>query len=191
MRITHRNNDLSDRELLDKYKASGDLSHLGQLYNRYMHLVYGVCLKYLKDRDQSQDAVMEIFEQLVTKLREHEVDRFKSWLYVTSRNYCLMQLRKSKPEIRIEEYMIPDMESDEQMHPDSEDGLEKDLQKLEACIEGLGEEQKECVRLFFLKKNSYAEIVDKTGHPLKKVKSFIQNGKRNLKICMEANGGKK
>lgn len=188
MRITHRNIDLSDRELLDKYKTSGDLALLGILYKRYMHLVYGVCIKYLKDRDESQDAVMEIFEGLITKLRKHEVNNFKSWLHVTSKNHCLMELRKRSPEMPMEDYSYQLMEYESSEHPDNEMELENDLVKLEMCITKLNDEQRECVSHFFLKKKSYTEIAEITGHPLKKVKSFIQNGKRNLKICMEAEG---
>ena len=187
MRITHRNKELSDRELLDKYQKAHDLSILGILFDRYMHLVYGVCLIYFKERERSQDAVMEIFELLINKLKEHKVENFKSWLYVTSKNHCLMQLRRTNPEIRLEDSSFQLVESEDPMHHDNEVELESDLIKLETCISKLKEDQKDCVSLFFLKKKSYAEIEEKTGHPIKKVKSFIQNGKRNLKICMESN----
>ena len=88
--------EVSDADLAKQYKLLGDLTVLVELYNRHMPLVFGVCLKYLKDREESRDAVMQIFEKLVQSLREHEVAHFKSWLYVTARNYCLMQLRSNK-----------------------------------------------------------------------------------------------
>src|SRR6187549_3181011 len=90
------NSALSDLELIAQYKTSGDLTLIGTLYSRYMSLVYGVCLKYLKDREEGRDAVMQIFEKLVSLLREHEITNFKGWLYATSRNHCLMQLRARK-----------------------------------------------------------------------------------------------
>ena len=151
-----------------------------------MHLVYGLCLKYFKEREASQDAVMHIFEKLVVSVKQHEINNFKSWLYVLAKNHCLMTLRSLKG--KKNEMLDPEiMESALQLHPTEEEDLEDDLTKLENCIGQLQNEQKRCVELFFLKKTPYSTIVEKTGYELKKVKSYIQNGKRNLKICMEKN----
>jgi len=176
----------SDAELLELYKKSGDLEVLGELFSRYTSLIYGVCLKYLRDRDESKDAVMQVFEKLVTSLREHEVQNFKSWLYVTSRNYCLMQIRTRKGKFT-EEISPFLMENDLVLHHDEEPGLESDLTKLNRCIEQLIGEQRKCVQLFYLEQKCYKDITTLTGFDLNKVKSYIQNGKRNLKICMERN----
>ena len=178
---------LPDNELIQRYKNSGDPGILGELYSRYMTLVYGVCLKYLKDREESKDAVMQVFERLVTLLKEHDVVHFKSWLYVTSRNHCLMQLRARKGK-NFEPISDRLMEIDPAVHQEDGPDLESDLGKLEECIGQLVEEQKRCVTLFYLQQKCYKEIVEMTGFEDKKVKSYIQNGKRNLKICMEKNG---
>jgi len=173
----------TDLELINEYKQRGDLEVLGQLYGRYTHLVYGVSLKYLKDRDESKDAVMSIFEELIEKVKKFEIHNFKSWLHVTTRNYCLMELRSKKrqPEEMPDTFMeIPDIS-----HHEDKRALENDLTRLEECIEQLKDEQKQCVRLFFLNKKCYKEIEAITSFPQKKVKSYIQNGKRNLKTCME------
>ncbi len=185
MRVSKSYSTQPDDELIRLYKADYDLEILGELYKRYTGLVFGVCLKYLKDREASQDAVMQIFEKLIKSLLEHEITHFKSWLYVTSRNHVLMQLRKKK-DVPLEEIPQNFMESDVEMH--QEDALESNLGKLEKCIEKLVEEQKACVTLFYLQHKCYQEINELTGYDLKKVKSYIQNGKRNLKICLESNG---
>ena len=178
---------LSDQELILRYKASGELAVVGELYSRYMNLVFGVCLKYLKDREESRDAVMQIFEKLVSSLREHEVTHFKSWLYATSRNHCLMQLRARKGK-NFEEITAAFMESGTQMHLEDGSEMESNLSKLENCIEQLVAEQKSCIRLFYIQQKCYKEIVTLTGFDDNKVKSYIQNGKRNLKLCMDQNG---
>ncbi len=148
-----------------------------------MHLVYGLCLKYLKNRDDSQDAAMAIYEHTSAKLLSTEVQHFKSWLYMVTKNHCLMELRKSNPEIHADIFM----ESAEAVHLNNEKvELEKDFEALEACIEELKAEQKKCVMLFFLEKKSYNQVNEETGIDLKKVKSHIQNGKRNLKMCLES-----
>ena len=175
-----------DEELVDLYKKSGDLAIVGELYNRYTSLTYGVCLKYLKDREESKDAVMQIFEKLIITLKDHEISQFKGWLYVTARNHCLMHLRAGKNK-KFEEISPFLMESGEDVHLQEAPEIESNLSKLEHCIEMLPEEQKQCVQLFYLQKKCYKEITDLTGYDLNKVKSYIQNGKRNLKICMDKN----
>lgn len=182
----------SDEWLIDKFKDSGDLEFLGNLYERYMHLVYGVCLKYLKDRDASQDAVMQIFEKLILELPKREIENFKPWLHVITKNYCLMQLRTQKSQLAHREKIVESadifMESSYEMHHNNETVLDQDITALKKCIDELKDEQKECIKLFYLEECCYQEIADQTNFEIKKVKSFIQNGKRNLKICMDKHG---
>jgi len=182
----------TDEWLIAKFKSSGDLEFLGKLYEKYMHLVYGVCLKYLKDRDDGQDAVMQIFEKLIVELPKREIENFKPWLHVIAKNHCLMQLRSEKSKTRRQEKIYESdavfMENSYELHHNNEQVVEQDLEALKKCIEQLKTEQKECVRLFYLQEKCYQEIVEETNFELKKVKSHIQNGKRNLKICMENNG---
>ena len=160
---------------------------LSDLYQRYMELVYGVCLKYFKDSERSKDAVMSIFEELVEKLRLHEVDNFKSWLHTLTRNYCLMQLRTPK-NLKTTGFNADYMHLEETVHLNGV--LEKEAQfiKLEKCIETLSDEQKQAVQLFYLQQKCYDEIAEITGYEWNKVRSYIQNGRRNLKHCMEEEG---
>ena len=177
--------NLSDENsLLKEYRQTGNLDVLGKLYEPYMHLVYGLCLKYFREEELSKDAVMQIFEQLIEKLKKHEVLNFKSWLYTLARNYCLMALRVSGRYdfVQVEENF---MEIESFMHPDIEDIYERKLNTMEECLEKLPTEQKDAIRLFYLEKKCYREVAELTGYDLNKVKSYIQNGKRNLKICIE------
>ncbi|MEX2335825.1 MAG: sigma-70 family RNA polymerase sigma factor [Fulvivirga sp.] len=178
-----------EQKLIQLYKASGDVEHVGVLYKNYMHLVYGVCLKYLKNREESQDAVMQIFEKLIEQLKNHEVVNFKSWLYVLTKNHCLMKLRSKQyqHEKHAQEFSEINMESGILLHHNNEPALEDNLSLLEKCIEELQNEQKRCVQLFYMESKSYKEIEILTKFELKKVKSHIQNGKRNLKNCIERN----
>ena len=184
--LVSRPSALSDLELIRQYKESEDLEILGYLFSRYTSLVLGVCLKYLKDREEAKDAVMQVFEKLVQSLKEHNIENFKSWLYVTTRNHCLMFLRARKGKYK-EELSLQLMDSELILHLEEEPEMEQNLSKLEKCIEQLAEEQKRCVQLFFLEEKCYKDITGLTGFDLNKVKSYIQNGKRNLKICMDQN----
>ncbi len=175
---------LTDKELADQYRQSGDLALLGELYQRYMELVYGVCLKYFKDPEASQDAVMAIFEELVTKLRKHEVDNFRGWLHQLAKNHCLMQLRTPK-NLKTVELNADFVQSEENVHLNGVLEREENLEKLEYCISTLNGEQQQAIRLFYLEGKCYNEIVEMTGQEWNQVRSFIQNGRRNLKTCME------
>lgn len=188
MAFLHHNTmqDATDADLIREYKSTGRLELLAALYQRYMNLVYGVCLRYF-DEAASKDAVMQIFEELISKLQQHEVQNFKSWLHVLTRNHCLMKLRAMKPRegrvVSIEDR--PLMESEELLHHENGFSLEGRLQAMEQCLETLPAEQQKSVQLFYLQEKSYREVAEMTGYDMKKVKSYIQNGKRNLKICME------
>jgi len=179
----------SEEELLQAIRTDGDMQCLGELYRRFGHLAYGVCLKYLKDRELAQDAVMEVWEKLAIELRKREVERFSAWLHVLTRNHCLMQLRsaKSKATDSFSEINGHVVESAMVEHPthEEDDRLENQLQQLEAAIASLPDEQKSCIKLFFLEKKSYQQVAELTGYDLKKVKSYIQNGKRNLKNALQ------
>ena len=189
LEIAGKQADRTDEELLQQFRETGSLDTLGELYARYMHLVYGVALKYLNDREEAKDAVMQIFEKLVTDLPGHEVRNFKSWLYVLTKNHCLMAIRSRKSsEGRLEGYKIEQqfMESEHELHPlDREEPYVEDA--LKKCLEQLKAEQKQCIELFYYQKLCYQEIAQKLELDEKKVKSHLQNGKRNLKICLEKN----
>lgn len=175
---------LTDKELVALYKESGDMSVLGELYQRYMELVYGVCLKYYKEAETAKDSVMMIFEELVTKLRKHEVDNFKGWLHQLAKNHCLMQLRTPK-NLKTTEFKVELMQTEETVHLNGVLEKEENFKKMEDCLGTLTSEQQETIRLFYLEGKCYNEIVEITGHEWNQVRSFIQNGRRNLKICME------
>ena len=173
----------TDQVLVQQYREEGNIDTLGELYNRYMELVYGVCLKYMKEPEDAKDCVINIFEELVVKLKKYEVDSFKGWLYQLAKNHCLMKLRSKKGQPVIVDMDI--MHLQENIHPDGVMEKEQRLTTMEYCIEQLPGDQKQAIELFYLKEKCYKEIAETTNTDINKVRSFIQNGRRNLKICME------
>jgi len=180
----------TDNELIKQYKKAGDNSLVGELYKRYSHLVYGVCLKYLKNEEESKDAVLQIFENLLSDLKKHDISNFKSWLHSVSRNHCLMFLRKQQTKLkRVNEYEAVYQHEESFSAPfavHEKEEKEIMLTKLEEAMTGLKEEQRLCIQLFFLEEKCYHEVAEITGYHIKKVKSYIQNGKRNLANIMLA-----
>ena len=179
-----RATETSDEVLLERYRTTGRIEYLATLYMRYAELVYGVALRYLRNRADAEDAVMQLFEELAGKVRRHEIRCFRTWLHTVVRNHCLMELRRAGkmppgefPAERDEEAWIETLcDGDRREHIAA---------ALDACLERLPEPQRRAIRLFFYDDCSYADIAAATAWHLKSVKSYLQNGKRNLKICLE------
>jgi RNA polymerase sigma factor (sigma-70 family) len=178
-----------EAERLAVYRRYGDVAVLGALYEPYMDMVFGVCFRYLRDEDESKDAVMQLFEKLVTDLRQNEVLNFKSWLHSVARNYCLMKLRTSR--ITVEYELTEDREQEWQIGVADEENplvLDGRLSALDECLQKLASRQRISIELFYLQNKCYRDIAQETGFEMDSVKSYIQNGKRKLKICIENNG---
>ena len=149
-----------------------------------MELVYGVCLKYFKEPETAKDSVMLIFEELVSKLKKHEVENFRGWLHQVAKNHCLMQLRTPR-NLKTVEFKTDLVQSEENVHLNGELEKEENFQKAGILFNYPCQDQQQAIRLFYLEGKCYNEIVEITGHEWNQVRSFIQNGRRNLKICME------
>lgn len=177
-------------ELLVKYRQDGSAVWLGELYNRYSHLVFGLCLKYLKNEENAKDATLAIFEKLISDLKTREVATFQHWLYAVSRNQCLEMLRaggreeKRKVVYHCENVVNMPEEIDVMSFAEMK---ESGLNNLERAINGLNQDQKQCVVLFYLEEKSYREITESTGYTIGEVKSHLQNGRRNLRMLLNAN----
>jgi RNA polymerase sigma factor (sigma-70 family) len=177
-----RYDHITDNELLEKFYSDHDNQWLGIVLQRYTLLLLGVCMKYLKNEEEAKDAVQQIFLKAITELAKYKVSYIKSWLYMVARNHCLMKLRDKNVFIPVEHTAeLAAVESDQKEFTDKE----ATLSLLESSLEELNPEQKTCVTLFYLQKKSYQDIVDATGYSLLQVKSYIQNGKRNLKLLVE------
>ncbi|HMJ46722.1 MAG TPA: sigma-70 family RNA polymerase sigma factor [Ferruginibacter sp.] len=182
---SHRHyNDLEDKEILEIYYQDNDNELLGILLQRYTMLLLGVCMKYLKNEEDAKDGVQQIFLKVIHELQKYKVEYFKSWLYMVAKNHCLMKLRdKGKYPAEINEQVI----SSPAENMDKMAAIEKDtiLNNMETALKQLNTEQQLCVTLFYLQKKTYQQIAETTGYNVMQVKSHIQNGKRNLKICMQ------
>ncbi len=183
----------TDEALMKYYQATGDKIAVGELFKRHSLMCFAICNKYLKDEDAARDAAMQIFEKLFTDLTKHEIQNFKSWIHTVCRNYSLMQLRKPSLTIRMNEpegeFEASNMELEGFLHQeDDASDKEQKLQTLELAILELKDQQRECIELFYLKRLSYEQVCSLTGYSTKEVKSYIQNGKRNLKIILAGKG---
>lgn len=174
---------IDDTDLLNKYYADRDNKWLGILLQRYTLLLFGVCMKYLRNEDEARDSVQQIILKALTEVQKYKVTFFKSWIYAISRNQCLMMLRQKHGKLPAE--LSENLVANDYAQFNELLDKDKALTYLEQGINELSEEQKQCVTLFYLNKKSYLQIAASTGFSLLQVKSHIQNGRRNLKIIVE------
>ncbi|MBE7172139.1 MAG: sigma-70 family RNA polymerase sigma factor [Williamsia sp.] len=182
----------TDAELLNNFYQEHDNKWLGLLLERYTLLLLGVCMKYLKNEEEAKDSVQQIFLKAITELHKYRVEYFKSWIYMVAKNHCLMKLRDRKGKITADlsenaANVAPESQQDEKLQLLEK---EKRLELMGSALQELGNEQKRCVTLFYLEKQSYQEIAQNTGYSILKVKSYIQNGKRNLRIMLDKKLGR-
>ena len=176
---------MTDQELLEQFHASHQNEWLGILLQRYTLLLLGVCMKYLRDEEEAKDSVQQIFLKVIQELHKYKVDYFKSWLYMVAKNHCLMKLRErqGKMTVEITDRLDSKQETETDLNHLRQNDLTLDL--MNEALKELGPEQQQCVTLFYLQKKSYQEISAETGYSMLQVKSYIQNGKRNLRILVE------
>jgi len=176
---------ITDQELLEQFYTDHDNRWLGTLLQRYTLLLLGVCMKYLKNEEEAKDSVQQVFLKVIQELHKYRVDYFKSWLYMVAKNHCLMRLREKQGKITVEinERLSGHTENEPDWQVLQQNDLTLDL--MNAALGELSPEQQQCVTLFYLQKKSYQEVSVATGYSMLQVKSFIQNGKRNLKILIE------
>ena len=178
----------SDEELLKHYKQSGNKDLFADLFKKHVAVVYGTCLFYLQDKDEAQDATMQLFEKLLLDINNREIENFKGWLSFVVRNHCISIIRKNKSQNKNVksyyefEYEDANYETEEKINAVSDDDM---LESMKQCLPKLKENQRVCVELFYLNNKSYQDIANQTGFTLNEIKSYIQNGKRNLKLLLE------
>ena len=176
-----------DQRLLADFRRTGKPRDLYPLYQRYASLIYAWCLRYLGTPQRAEDAGSEIFTILLEKLPRHEVGNFPSWLQTLVRNHCLMQLRREKRD-PLQASTMTDVQSDVLQHLLTEESTpEVDTRPLHRCLKQLSEEQRQSIRLFYLREGtSYASVAEQLNLSVGQVRSHLQNGRRNLKICLES-----
>ena len=172
----NKHSQKSDEDLLSAYKATGDVEVMGVLYDRYAQLLFGFCMKYLKDEEGSKDVVSQLFAKLFDDLKRFEVQHFKAWVTRVAYNACMSRLESERRNVYVREE-FPEVEES----AGASEGVPDETEVLEA-MKSLKEEQRVCLELFYLNELSYAQVSERTGYQLNQVKSFIQNGKRNLEL---------
>lgn len=177
---------MTNARLLQKYYRTGDIRFLGTLLERHTVFLLGVCMKYLRDREWAKDVVQQVFLKALTEIGPVKIENPAAWLYTVARNECLTQLRKKREHVAVGE--LPGLPEEESVSLDFYLENERLRTALMKAITQLNSAQQQCIRAFYLERLSYAQVAEKCGMDLKQVKSHLQNGKRKLKLLLEATG---
>lgn len=177
-----------DEELITEYYKTGNQQLIGKLFSNHVKTIYGVCLFYFKDKDVAKDHVMQITEKLFVELKKKPIQHFKAWLSFVVRNHCISEIRKNKNKHFVSETYLDfevnytSLEEEQKIEYVTDEDL---LQHLRDVLPKLKEKQKICIEYFYLNNKSYQEIAELTSFTINEIKSYIQNGKRNLKLLIE------
>lgn len=179
---------MPDERLLERYKETKDLKWISQLFGRYVHLIYGVCLRYTPDVREAEDMTMEVYEKITSKALTHNVKQFKSWVYIVAKNHCLEKIRKMTGR-RTESFDPTFMQLAAEFHPIDEvvttELKESQFKRMEDCMNRLNDQQRKSIELFYYKNKTYSQIAAIIEDEVSQVRSYLQNGRRNIKKCVE------
>jgi RNA polymerase sigma-70 factor (ECF subfamily) len=175
---------LSDEDILQKYQVSFEAEYIGELFRRYVPLLYGIGLKYLQSADKAQDAVMQLFETITTQTPLNEIKEFKTGICTLMKNRCLQTLHENHQE-KPADSQTNTIEQHEILSIFEKEQTDEKRRMLQMQVKKLPVEQRIPIIRFFTDEMSYMDIADSTGHKLKQVKGLIGDGMQNLKTYME------
>lgn len=162
-----------------------DDKELGQLYDRYAHVVYRRCLSILGNEEDAHDATQETFAKVL-----RNVERFRreasplTWMYRISTNHCLNVLRNRKGRSNKLAVHREDIVGDGFSEP--EGGARLDHATLRGLLEGLDDETRACVVYTYFDDCTRQEVAELVGLSVptvrKRIQTFLDHARRALGV---------
>ena len=179
-------NRRDESSLLLKYLKTNDLSYLLELYRPYMHLVYGLAFKYVKDPKQSQEIVYCIFKKLIKDIKRQEVRVFGNWLYNLSLDFCKQWRDRGRTESDQIVALGGSTQTPVEFYDDKDDdSFEEEISSMEDEVMRIKSQQEKCSQLFFKEQRCFQEIADITGWEVSEIKYHVKNAKRKTNIYQD------
>lgn len=167
--------------------AAGDRAALRQLYQATSAKLFGVVLRILSNRDESEDVLQEVYLTIWRRADRFEAGRASvmAWISTIARNRAIDRLRARGPLAYAEP--VEDLEI-EDAAPRAEALLETagDHAALQRCLQTLDERTAGVIRTAFFEGVTYEALAARLKTPLGTVKSWIRRGLLKLKGCLEA-----
>jgi RNA polymerase sigma-70 factor (ECF subfamily) len=168
--------------------AAGERAALQTAYRMTSATLFGVCLRILHDRVETEDVLQEVYLTVWRKAADFDPNRASpmTWLITIARNRAIDRLRAQTQNRRMAP--IEDADGVADAAPLPEMALE-DAQahaRLKTCLEGLGTKEQSALRATFFDANTYEEVATRMNVPLGTMKSWIRRALMKLKTCLEA-----
>lgn len=183
-------NTAQDIEHLIARMALQDRAAFNALYNATSAKLFGVCLRVLKNRQDAEEALQEIYIKIWHKSDQFAANDFSplSWLVVIARNHCIDVLRARKPASHsIDELAEQGQELRDEAHTPEQAALNSSLgRSIANCLEELDIEKAAAVRQAYVDGYSYNELAEVYKVPLNTMRTWLRRSLASLKECMQA-----
>ena len=167
--------------------AAGDHAALAELSDATSHLVFGLALRIIGDRNEAEDAVVEVYAQAWRNAHTYDPSRGTpcSWLLTLTRSRAIDMLRSRRRERATDPI---ESASDVQADTPNPEDITADAERhrfVRCALEGLNAEQRQAIELAYFSGLSHTEIAMHLGQPLGTIKTRIRLGMMRLREVLE------
>lgn len=172
-----------DEELLQEI-SKGNTEAFSEFYDRHSRLVYGALLRLLKDTDDAEDILQEVFVQVWRKASTYQptLGSPKNWLVRIAHNRGINLIRSIRQRAKQAEISIPNDDSVALNRELIDDSLldntvnAERMEMIRTAFRDLPKDQVELLDMAFFQGYSHSEISEALKMPLGTVKTKIRNG---------------
>ncbi len=164
----------------------GNRPAFGKLYDLTSAKLFGVCLRLLRDRAESEDAVQEVYIKIwhnAAKFQQAEASPM-AWLIAIARNHAIDRLRARRaPALDLDQAFDV---ADQGPGPEASAIAGDEKTKINHCLEQLPQDRAEAVRAAYVEGYSYLELATRYGLPLNTLRTWLRRSLLSLKECLES-----
>lgn len=171
--------------LVKRFRGERDGAAFDALYRRNRRMVYGTCLRYLRDREAAEDACHDVFLQAYQQFDSLRGDVFSPWVRRIAINHCLNRQRHAATRRRIEPTLVRDFDQGRADASHAAAAARDDLRIAAELVRGLSPKQRLVFLLRHVEQLAYDGIAEVTGLPFDEVRSALQNARRNFRLGWE------
>jgi RNA polymerase sigma-70 factor (ECF subfamily) len=171
----------SRTEAIDQHLAQGRHQRAFELIvPAFQDRVFRLSYSMLKDRGAAEDAAQETFTRVWKALAKFDGrSSLGTWIYAIARNTCLMEIRKRKPIVSMDDPGSP-VAAAVELASATTQGADVERDNLLRMLEALPANQQQAVRLFYLEDKSYETVAELMGMPLGTVKNLLHRARKQL-----------
>jgi RNA polymerase sigma-70 factor, ECF subfamily len=186
--------DAPDDHVLIAAISRGDSTALEVLYDRYSTVVYRMALRILKNREQAEDVVQEVFWRVWRRSSSFERDRGRvaQWIFGIAHNLCIDELRRlrARPTPVYEDVDHPVIQqlTDEQIDVPATVWASEQRRTIAEALDHLPPPQRQAIELAYFSGLSHQEIATRLNRPLGTIKTRVRLGLQKLGSLLTARG---